>query len=129
MGPAWDCAMRVVPRLGQQVALWLHAPSLQPEPQTHAEIRSLEAVQGPGRAAASAARPRGDRGRLGDPAGPSSGSQVIKERSGLVSKQPVASGGHRFSHWWPGPSASRPLMPSWPSLAWEPLTGTRQSTW
>lgn len=47
MGPAWDCAMRVVPRLGQQVALWLHAPSLQPEPQTHPRSRALRPCKAP----------------------------------------------------------------------------------
>lgn len=65
----------------------------------------------------------GDRGRL---AGPSSGRQVIKECSGRVNKQPVTSGGHRFSCQWPERSESRLLTPTWPSLTWEPFTRTQE---
>ncbi|ELK15191.1 hypothetical protein PAL_GLEAN10009367 [Pteropus alecto] len=77
--------VRVVPRPGQEVALWLHAPTLQQEPQTATRSRDPEgprpAVQGPRQAAAPAAGPRGDRGWLGDPSGPLLGTPSDKGAS------------------------------------------------
>lgn len=90
-----------------------HAVSAQ-EP--HAAVLRSGAVRTLGRS-------WGDRGRL---AGPSSGRQVIKECSGRVNKQPVTSGGHRFSCQWPERSESRLLTPTWPSLTWEPFTRTQE---